>query len=413
MPSSPAVLRHPLNWQGVFLRLWEHRRRRWTIRWPMRPVSEIASAAVAAVVEQGRGFLRACRTARWGHLLQRLQPPLPFRTMGASLCLWVRQGARIMEILRRPLPAPVVTIQPVVIVLLVLGGVWVTGSGEVSLAAAPKAGLRIAPAVDRGAALGVPMEHLVDPRYQRQDRLTWQRAASRVHRDAVEVAAEPTVSGPGPTGWQRVRPGLVIPPPREELRTILPPAAAYLTEEPAEILRLVEAERQAAPRTADPWPSPDELLAEHPACPFASYANLYPRGFCTWHAKELRPDLPSFVWDAGLADNWPWAAERCGFSVNIVPAVGAVIVYPSGANGAFPGGHVGYVVEVGADYLVSSECNTSQSRVRPGVSYWYEAGHLCTYRYLSLDRIDPRVRFIHRRDANAWLDSWEMPDELQ
>lgn len=88
------------------------------------------------------------------------------------------------------------------------------------------------------------------------------------------------------------------------------------------------------------------------------YYNLggpYGAGQCTQWAWYKRPDLPRFM---GNANNWASYAARAGFTVNHVPAAGAVFQSMDGWYG-----HVGYVEAVNADgSIVVTEMNY-------GVSY--------------------------------------------
>lgn len=158
-----------------------------------------------------------------------------------------------------------------------------------------------------------------------------------------------------------------------------------------------------------PNPAPDGMIPEPgaplatppplpPGCPTQGYDNLYPRGVCTWYAKERRPDLPSFAWDYGLAMYWPQAARLCGFRVDTEPAVGAVIVFPPGANGADVGGHVGYVEAVGEDYLLISECNVSPGYPCYEEPMYWVGGYFCANRRIGFAWLDAGVRFIHGRE---------------
>lgn len=144
-------------------------------------------------------------------------------------------------------------------------------------------------------------------------------------------------------------------------------------------------------------PPPPAVPEYPPECPATGYDNLYPRGVCTWYAKEKRPDLPWFYWDYGLALNWPLAAELCGFQVDQEPAVGAVIVFPPGANGAYDGGHVGYVEEVSEDSVLISECNVTHDASYSLEPWWWEGGYPCAFRRISFSWLDSRVQFIHSR----------------
>jgi surface antigen len=50
---------------------------------------------------------------------------------------------------------------------------------------------------------------------------------------------------------------------------------------------------------------------------------------------------------SGNARDWYYQAERYGFPVGHTPAVGAVVVFWPGGDGASRAGHVGYVEAVG------------------------------------------------------------------
>lgn len=145
-----------------------------------------------------------------------------------------------------------------------------------------------------------------------------------------------------------------------------------------------------------------------PDCPAAGLENSYPRGVCTWYAKERRPDLPSFAGDYVYAINWLPAAERCGFPVDRRPAEGAVVVFPPGAHGAGANGHVAYVERVEGDGLLVSECNVTPNAPWTLAPQWWEAGYACAHRFIRFDRLDSGVRYIHRRglhDSSARFSS--------
>jgi surface antigen len=133
----------------------------------------------------------------------------------------------------------------------------------------------------------------------------------------------------------------------------------------------------------------------YPDCPSLGLWNPYPRGVCTWYAKDRRPDLPGFVNDWGLAIHWPTAAELCGFRVDSVPRAGAVIVFPPGANGAYWGGHVGYVEQVQPGALLISECNADQDSAFAVSPHWWEAGYSCTFRRIPWETLSSAVVYIH------------------
>lgn len=173
-----------------------------------------------------------------------------------------------------------------------------------------------------------------------------------------------------------------------------PPNASASYARPA--LPQLPAEELAAlaPAAAPPLPAAPQAPA-FPNCPSLGLWNPYPRAVCTWYAKERRPDLPGFAGDWGLAVNWPAAAERCGFRVDGVPQAGAVIVFPPGANGAYEGGHVGYVEEVQPGALLISECNADQSSAFAVGPQWWDSGYSCTFRRIPWERLSPKVVYIH------------------
>lgn len=82
-------------------------------------------------------------------------------------------------------------------------------------------------------------------------------------------------------------------------------------------------------------------------------ANGYDYGYCTWYAKNRRPDLPN---NLGNASTWKVLAQRAGFATGNIPRAGAVIWTPPRDYY----GHVGYVESVNGDGSVNvSEMNTA------------------------------------------------------
>jgi surface antigen len=96
-----------------------------------------------------------------------------------------------------------------------------------------------------------------------------------------------------------------------------------------------------------------------------------------------------------MAYYWGYAARTCGFVVDTEPAAGAVIVFSPGANGASPGGHVGYVEEAGPDYVLISECNVGHDSYYVEEPRWWEAGYPCAYRRIPRAGLDPGIEYIH------------------
>ena len=69
--------------------------------------------------------------------------------------------------------------------------------------------------------------------------------------------------------------------------------------------------------------------------------NLYAPGNCTWYVKNRRADLPN---NLGNANTWAARAAAYGYTVNNVPAAGAV---------GQQGGHVVYIESVNDDGTVN------------------------------------------------------------
>lgn len=98
-----------------------------------------------------------------------------------------------------------------------------------------------------------------------------------------------------------------------------------------------------------------------PSGGYSSSGNTYDRGWCTWYAKEMRPDLPNRM---GNAWKWPSSARAAGFAVGSTPRAGAIGQY---------GNHVVYVESVNSNGTFNlSEMNyegfgvvSSRSNVSP------------------------------------------------
>lgn len=110
---------------------------------------------------------------------------------------------------------------------------------------------------------------------------------------------------------------------------------------------------QVAPTTASQSPTiaqtPSVSAAPiQPSSPtYASNAgNTYYRGYCTWYAKERRPDLPNMLGNGG---QWVANAAARGYSTGSTPRPGAIAEMP---------GHVAVVESVNGDgTIVISEMN--------------------------------------------------------
>lgn len=113
-------------------------------------------------------------------------------------------------------------------------------------------------------------------------------------------------------------------------------------------------------------PRADEVLAERslpvppaPPEPVASVkapavqqrgviaGNTYSRGYCTWHVKNMRPDLPN---NLGNADTWYARARAQGIPTGTTPRVGA-----AGMTKAYM--HVVYITAVNGSKVTVSEMN--------------------------------------------------------
>lgn len=86
------------------------------------------------------------------------------------------------------------------------------------------------------------------------------------------------------------------------------------------------------------------------SAPKQSYAssagNTYYYGYCTWYAKQRRPDLPNMLGNGG---QWVANAAARGYATGTTPRTGAI---------AETTGHVAYVESVGGDgTIVISEMN--------------------------------------------------------
>jgi surface antigen len=78
----------------------------------------------------------------------------------------------------------------------------------------------------------------------------------------------------------------------------------------------------------------------------SSAGNTYYYGYCTWYAKQRRPDLPNRLGNGG---QWVANAAAQGYATGSAPRAGAV---------AETTGHVAYVESVNGDgTIVISEMN--------------------------------------------------------
>jgi surface antigen len=105
-----------------------------------------------------------------------------------------------------------------------------------------------------------------------------------------------------------------------------------------------------APATAAPAITKIKILSSDPTgyilppeymAPYATYANNYDQGQCTWYVATRR-NVPS---NWGNADTWYGKAALEGWSVGSIPAVGAIAWTPAGYYG-----HVALVEQISTDY---------------------------------------------------------------
>jgi surface antigen len=170
----------------------------------------------------------------------------------------------------------------------------------------------------------------------------------------------------------RVGDEIEIPSPDEELETrALPEPPVVQQAEPQ-----VQAETtsyqspSSAPATNSNNTTPTQQQATTQPAAQTSYrgssaGNTYAPGYCTWYAKNMRPDLPN---NLGNADTWAARAAAQGIPTGSAPRVGAI-----GQQGM----HVVYVQAVhGNGTITISEMNYSglyqiSSRTVPASSFFY------------------------------------------
>lgn len=107
------------------------------------------------------------------------------------------------------------------------------------------------------------------------------------------------------------------------------PVAAAAPAAPAAV-------QQQAPQAAT-QPAPQQQPVQTQSYRGSSAGNTYGYGWCTWWAKEMRPDLPN-----GLGNGGEWAANAAaqGIATGYVARAGAIAEIP---------GHVAYVKSVSSD----------------------------------------------------------------
>lgn len=100
----------------------------------------------------------------------------------------------------------------------------------------------------------------------------------------------------------------------------------------------------------------------------SSSGNTYYQGYCTWYAKEKRPDLPNMLGNGG---QWTANAAARGFSTGSKARAGAIAETP---------GHVMYVEKVYGDgTMLISEMNGSAGFGNVGTRRVSTSGHSFIY----------------------------------
>lgn len=98
-----------------------------------------------------------------------------------------------------------------------------------------------------------------------------------------------------------------------------------------------------------------------------SAGNTYFKGYCTWYAKQRRPDLPNMLGNGG---QWVANAAARGLATGSTPKVGAI---------AETSGHVGYVEAVNADGTITISDMNGRAGFGNVGSYNANAGN---YKYI-------------------------------
>lgn len=104
-----------------------------------------------------------------------------------------------------------------------------------------------------------------------------------------------------------------------------------------------QATGQTGAAAAAPVQAPAPAPATQAAYRGSSAGNTYGYGWCTWWAKQMRPDLPNNLGNGG---SWVANASAQGFATGTAPAAGAIAEIP---------GHVAYVESVSGGMMTISE----------------------------------------------------------
>jgi surface antigen len=141
---------------------------------------------------------------------------------------------------------------------------------------------------------------------------------------------------------------LIIPKADEDLETRPLPVAEPVAREQVDTLTAPAQSQQQRQQTANPVSSsaPQQQRTQNITTTVSSAGNRYVAGYCTWYAKNRRPDLPN---NLGNADTWVSRAAAQGLPTGSTPRVGAI-----GQQGM----HVVYVEKVHSNGTVTiSEMN--------------------------------------------------------
>ena len=160
---------------------------------------------------------------------------------------------------------------------------------------------------------------------------------------------------------------LVIPSEDEELETReLPVAPEPIPTQATTTSTAAVTQTDSQPRSAAAVTRPASVQVQQSRG--ASAGNRYSYGYCTWHVKNLRSDLPN---NLGNANTWVSRARAQGMATGSTPRVGAVAEATTGYM------HVAYVTGVNGDGTVNlSEMNfkgfgVASTRTAPANQFVY------------------------------------------
>ena len=130
----------------------------------------------------------------------------------------------------------------------------------------------------------------------------------------------------------------------------------------------VAATTPAATSSSYSYQAPVASSATYAYATGSSSGNTYYRGYCTWYAKEKRPDLPNMLGNGG---QWTANAAARGYATGRTARAGAIAETP---------GHVMYVEKVYGDgTMLISEMNGSAGFGNVGTRRVSTSGHSFIY----------------------------------